>query len=179
MNFVRPEEIIKNLGLEPGMVAADFGAGSGHYSIEAAKIVRNSGKVYAIDVQKELLDKIKSLAEANNLSNIEIVWSDLEKNQGSRLADGMIDAVIISNILFQAEDKNAVVKEASRILKKGGKVMVVEWDKDSGSGKAGPPSDRRVSRNECENFFKNAGFNLQKEFPAGENHYGQIFIKSR
>lgn len=160
------------------MLVADFGAGSGHYSIEAAKIVRNSGKVYAIDVQKELLGKIKSLAGANDFSNIEIVWSDLEKEQGSRLADDSVDAVIISNILFQTEKKEIMVKEASRILKKGGKVMVIEWDKDSVSGKAGPSLDRRVSRNECENFFKNTGFNLQKEFPAGENHYGQIFIKS-
>ncbi len=176
--FVRPEEIIKNLRLEPGMAVADFGAGSGHYSIAAAKIVRNNGKVYAIDVQKELLGKIKSSAEINNLLNIEIVWSDLEKNQGSRLADDSVDAVIVSNILFQTEKKETMAKEALRILKKGGKVMVVEWDKDSVSGKAGPSLGRRVSRNECENFFKNAGFNLQKEFPAGENHYGQIFVKS-
>ncbi len=159
------------------MVVADFGAGSGHYSIAAAKTVRNTGKVYAIDVQKELLGKIKSSAEINDLSNIEIVWSDLEKNQGSRLADESIDAVIISNILFQAEEKGAVVKEALRILKKSGKIMVVEWDKDSGVVKAGPSLDKRVSRNECENIFKNAGFNLQKEFPAGENHYGQLYIK--
>lgn len=173
--FVRPEEVIKKIGIEPGMVVADFGAGSGHYSIAAAKIVRNTGKVYSVDIQKELLAAIKSAAALNNLSNVEIVWSDLEIPEGSRLADNSADAVIISNILFQVNDKEAVLKEASRILKNDGRIAVIEWGKKE--GKMGPPMEKRVSKEECLEIFKNAHFKLAKEFTAGENHYGLLFEK--
>lgn len=174
MAFVKPEEVIKKIGIEPGMVVADFGAGSGHYSIAAAKIVRNTGKVYSIDIQKDLLAAIKSAAVLNNLSNIEIVWSDLETPEGSRLADNSANAVIISNILFQV-NKEAILKEASRILKNDGKIAVIEWDKKN--GKMGPPAERRVSKEECLEIFRNAHFKLAKEFIAGENHYGLLFEK--
>lgn len=175
MPFVRPEEIIKKIGIEPGMVVADFGAGSGHYSIAAAKIVRNTGKVYSIDIQKELLAAIKSTAALNNLSNIEIVWSDLEAPEGSRLADKSSDTIIISNILFQVGDKETMLKEASRILKDNGRIAVIEWDKKV--GKVGPPAEKRVFKEECLEIFRNAHFKLTKEFIAGENHYGLLFEK--
>ncbi|MBU3925658.1 methyltransferase domain-containing protein [Patescibacteria group bacterium] len=175
MAFVRPEEVIKQIGIEPGMVVADFGAGSGHYSIAAAKIVRNTGKVYSVDIQKELLGAIKSTANLNNLSNVEIVWSDLESREGSRLADNSVNVIIISNILFQVENKEVLLKEAIRILKEDGKLAVIEWEKEK--SKMGPPLEKRISKNECQEIFKNIGFNLKKEFTAGENHYGLIFIK--
>lgn len=173
--FVRPEEVIKKIGIEPGMVVADFGAGSGHYSIAAAKIVRNTGKVYSIDIQKELLAAIKSTAALNNLSNIEIVWSDLEAPEGSRLADKSVDAIIISNILFQVGDKEALLYEAARVLKDSGRVAVIEWGKKE--GKMGPPMEKRVSKEECIEIFRNARFKPAKEFIAGENHYGLLFEK--
>ena len=175
MAFVRPEEVIKNIGLEPGMVVADFGAGSGHYSIAAARIVSKTGKVYSIDIQKELLNAIKSTAGISNLSNIEIIWSDLEIPEGSRLASGSADAVIISNVLFQAGNKEAVLKEALRIVKDDGKVAVIEWSAES--GKTGPPLENRISKSDCLDLFAKTGFNLAKEFMAGENHYGLLFKK--
>lgn len=173
--FVKPEEVIKNIGLEPGMVVADFGAGSGHYSIAAAKIVRKTGKVYSIDIQKELLNAIKSTAAINNLSNIEIIWSDLEIPEGSRLASGSVDVVIISNILFQVGNKEAVAKEAYRIAKDDGKTAVIEWSAES--GKTGPPLESRISKSDCLDLFAKNGFNPEKEFIAGENHYGLLFKK--
>ena len=58
--FIKPEEIIKNFEVRSGMTAADFGSGSGHYVLAIAKKMNNLGTVYAIDIQKNLLEKIKS-----------------------------------------------------------------------------------------------------------------------
>lgn len=167
MSFVKPEEIVKNIGLEQGMTVVDFGAGSGHYALAAAKLVGEKGRVYAIDIQKDLLAKIKSEAEKRGLSNLEIIWTDVEKLESTRLADNSVDEAIISNILFQLEDKGAIAREAMRILKKGGdaSVIVIEWN------------DGRFDKSVCEKIFKEAGFNKEKEFEAGDKHYGIIFHK--
>lgn len=175
--FVKPEEVIKNFSLEPGMVVADFGAGSGHYVIEAAKIVRNSGKVYAIDIQKELLSAIKSKAETNNLNNIEIIWSDLEASSGSRLKENSVNLVIVSNILFQAENKKVIIEEARRILKNDERLIVIEWLKEDGPIAMGPSNEQRIAKNDCISLVAGLGFKMEKDFNAGEHHYGLIFKK--
>ncbi len=192
MGFVRPEEVVKEFKLEPGMVVADFGSGSGHYTIACAEIVGSGGKVYAIDVQKDLLESVKNTADMNNLNNVEIIWGDLETSGGSRLADGSVDFVVVSNILFQAEDREAVAKETSRVLKKNGRVAVIEWAAkgeprqgresslmDIGVGKGfGPAPDKRISKEEAQTLFIQNGFKLKREIQPGENHYGLIFVKS-
>lgn len=175
MAFVRPEEVVKNFGLEPGMAVADFGCGSGHYTIAAANLIGKTGTVYAIDVQKELLQAVKSHAEINNLKNIEIIWADLEAPEGSHLASGSLDFVIISNILFQAENHGQIAKEAFRVLKSRGKTAAIEWEK--GPGKVGPVLEKRISKEEVQQIFLQEGFKIEREFQPGENHYGLMFMK--
>ena len=97
--FADPEKILKNFGIADTMIVADFGAGSGFYSIPAAKMAQN-GKVYAIEIQKDFLATLKDKAEKENIGNIEILWSDIEKTAGTRLNDSIADVVIFSNILF-------------------------------------------------------------------------------
>ena len=157
------------------MVVVDFGCGSGHYTIAAAKRVGEKGRVYAIDIQRDLLQAVKSTAELNNLKNIEIIWADLDLAQGSRLADNSVDFVIISNILFQSENRQQIAKEAFRILKDKGRVAVVEWAREN--EKTGPPMKNRITKEETQNIFLEQGFKLEKEFQPGENHYGIIFKK--
>ena len=87
--FIKPEEIIKNFEIRNGMVVVDFGSGSGHYVLAAAKKMNNSGLpagqagvVYAIDIQKNLLETIKSEAVKQHLSNVDIIWADIEGKEG-------------------------------------------------------------------------------------------------
>jgi ubiquinone/menaquinone biosynthesis C-methylase UbiE len=175
MSFVRPEEIVKRFGLASGMTVADFGCGSGHFSLAASKIVGDRGKIYSLDVQKNLLEALKSLAELEHIKNIEILWTNLEMGNGSKMADASVDFVIISNILFQADDKTALAKETKRILKDKGRVAVIEWNKDG--RKIGPASERRISQEEAQDIFIKEGFKKETDFEAGEGHYGIIFIK--
>ena len=172
--FLNPEEIIKSFNLNPAMVVADFGCGSGYYSLAAAKAVGHSGIVYAVDIQKNLLEAVKSAAEARHLNNIEIIWANIEGEKGCHLASGVADFVIVSNILFQAESKEKIAKEAFRILKDNGRAALIEWNS---LAKFGPKQGMALAKEEAQKIFIKEGFKLEREFLAGENHYGLMFKK--
>ena len=173
--FIKPEEIIKNFEIRQGIVVADFGSGSGHYVLAMAKKMNDTGIVYAIDIQKNLLEKIKSEAAKQHLSNVDIIWADIEGKEGTKLANGTLDFAIASNILFQINDKEALAREIFRTLKNGGQVAVIDWSASFGG--AGPVSKAVAPKTEAERIFIQEGFLEEREFPAGDNHYGIIFKK--
>jgi len=176
MAFTNPKENLAKLGLASGMTVADFGAGGGMQSLLAAKEV-GDGKVYAIDVQKGLLSKIQSDAQTQGITNIEIIWADLEKKDGSNLENNSVDAVIATNILFLVEDKKAFVSEIRRVLRPSGKALIVDWS-DSFGG-LGPQPEHVLLEGEAQRLFKNSGFVIENEFSsAGEHHYGFIVKKN-
>ncbi len=175
MSFTNPEQNINYLHLREGMQVADLGAGTGAYTIASAQRVDEFGKVYAVEVQKEFISKIKNMALQAGLENVEVIWGDIEELGGTKIADNMIDAVILSNVLFQVEDKDGLVAETKRILKSGGKVLVVDWQ-ESFSG-LGPQPENIVSKMEAKKIFGSAGLAFEKEFDAGDNHYGLIYVK--
>jgi len=128
--FVNPKFNIGALGLREGMRVADFGAGLGEYTKRASVKVGNTGKVYAIEVQKDLVKKLENEVQDLRLSNIDCIWGDIEVSGGTKIVEGSVDAVIVSNVLFQLSDKLGLIDEAKRILKKKGKLLLVDW-KDS------------------------------------------------
>jgi len=175
--FSDPVKNIAQSGILPGMEVADFGAGSGAHALAVAKALMSTGRVYAIDIQQDLLSKLKNTAVREGLHNVEVIWGDIEKPNGSKLRDNSMDFVLLSNILFQVENKKNIAEEAFRILKPSGRVIVVEWDEEKKI--FGPPLSHRVNRQEAENFFLKKGFIFEKEFNAGENHYGVIFKRNK
>ena len=179
--FLEPERIVQNFGLEKGDYVADFGVGHGFFTIAVARAVGNSGKVYALDVQKSVLEVVRAKARVNHLLNIETVWADLDEPGGSRIKDNFIDLVLVTNILFQAEKKDVVMQEAYRIVQPGGKMVAVEWDSPESIGttglKVGPPSELRLKKEQVKELAQQAGFRLDREFEAGSHHYGLLFKK--
>ncbi len=155
------------------MKVGDFGAGSGHYARAAAAIVGQNGKVYAIDVQEDVLKHLKLNSHAHHQSIIDTIWGDIEKPGGTHLRDASLDAVILANTFFQVENRFGLLKELQRVLKSAGKLMVVDW---AGSyGGMGPVPEKVVPENEAEAFFINGGFHKVKSLRAGPHHYGIIF----
>ena len=172
-HFSSPHENVLQLGLREGMKVADFGAGSGHYARAAAAIVGHSGKVYAIDVQEEVLKHLKLNSHEHHQRIIETIWGDIEKLGGTHLRDASLDAVILGNTLFQIDNRDGLLAEMKRVLKSGGKFMLIDW---AGSyGGMGPMPGRVVPEHEAEAFFINGGFHKVKSFRAGPHHYGVIF----
>ncbi|MBI4068271.1 class I SAM-dependent methyltransferase [Candidatus Kaiserbacteria bacterium] len=170
--FAHPRSNVAALGIKHGMRVADFGAGSGVYTLGVAEQLGGSGAVYAVDVQRDLLRRIHNEAVRLGYKNVEVIWADLEIPRASKLADSSIDLVLISNLLFQVPDKTPVLREARRIVKSVGRVAIIDW---SGSfGGMGPIKEDVVEREAALKLCQKTGLALEREFNAGAHHYGLI-----
>lgn len=168
--FLNPEKVLKNLKLKENMTAADFGSGSGGWVIPLAKKLEE-GKVYAIDILEEPLSALRLKIQTEKLNNIEIILADVES--GVDIFSGTCDLVLMTNLLFEVEDKKRVLEEAKRILRPGGKILVVDWKKETPLG----PKEGRVSAEEIKEIARELDLKLEREFEAGSYHYGLIFSK--
>ncbi len=168
--------ILKKAKVESQMKVADFGCGSsGYFSFPAAEIVGKTGKVYAVDILKTALENIKRRQKVNNLTNIIPLWSNLEIFNATRIESGSIDIVLLINTLYQSHHRVNILREAIRVLKKGGKIVVVDWKKVSLP--FGPPLKARVDSEALIAGAKKLGLKLEEEFFAGQYHFGLIFTK--
>lgn len=168
--FLSPSEVLKQLKLKKEMTAADFGSGSGGWVIPLARILEE-GKVYAVDILAEPLSALRAKAKLEKILNIETVLTDIEK--GTEIQGESLDLVLATNLLFQCGDKKSVLEEGKRVLKRGAKLLVVDWKKDSSLG----PKEGRVSADEVKKIAEEIGLKLEKEFDAGGYHYGLILLK--
>lgn len=204
-SFLEPARIVAGFGIRAGDHIADFGAGHGYFTLPLARAAGPNGKVYAVDVQDMALDAIRSKAAFEHLLNIEYVRADLDHSGGSGLKDKYIDFVLTANVLFQAENKGLLLREAWRILRDEGRLAVVEWDavpKSSGVERVapmglanneaatsaaghgsetarafGPAPEARIKKETARAAAVQAGFEYDREFAAGGHHYGLLFVK--
>lgn len=174
--FADPEHIVAQVDLQSGSHVADFGAGSGAFTLAAARAAGDRGRVYAVDVQKELLDRLKNAAREERLHNIEAIWGDVERLGGTHLKPGSVDAVIVANTLFQVEDREGLAAEAARILKSRGKLLLVDWSESFGG--MGPQPEHVVTERSARELFERRGFTFIKTVEAGAHHYGMMFKKA-
>ncbi|TSC53781.1 MAG: methylase involved in ubiquinone/menaquinone biosynthesi [Parcubacteria group bacterium LiPW_39] len=173
--FINPEKVLAQLGIKEGMKIADFGCGHGYFSIPVAKMVEPEGKVYAVDVLTEALEAVRSRSQLENVLNIETIRGNLEAAGGSKIADGAVDMVLLHNVLFQSQKKADIIKEAKRVLKSGGFFEITDWLSEKSA--IGPQEGWRISAEEAKRLVELEGFIFQKNFDAGEYHYGSVFTK--
>lgn len=172
MKFVNPSNTIIHLGLTHGMSVADVGAGAGAWTLAAAEQVGDDGKVVALEIRKELVSKIQALAEETGYNNVEVLWADVEREGGTKLKDNSMDALIVSNLLFQIQDKETFAGELGRILREKGKMLVVGWS-DSHGG-VGPANDDVVREEAAKELFSRHSFRHDEDVPAADHHYAFV-----
>ncbi len=172
--FSDPAKNIEQLELTRNLIVADLGAGTGFYSLAAARILKGGeGRVYCIEVQRELLKRVEDAATKEGLTNIDYIWGNIEKRGGTKIRDHSVDCAIASNVLFQVEDRKGFIEEIKRILKPGAKLLLIDWA-DSFGG-MGPASNQVIGSMLAESLFSSAGFVRVKSFNAGAHHYGILF----
>lgn len=181
--FLDPGKIMSEFDIQEGMSIADFGCGAGHFTILLGQRVGKDGKVYALDVQESPLESVSARAKAAGLENIETVRANLEVLGSSRLPDNSQDVVLLINILFQSTKKAEIINEATRVLKTGGRIIVIEWKRGVGGLPAqagfGPPDELRTEPSAMRALMPANLFSFQKDIDAGSFHYGMIFQKIR
>mgnify|MGYP001210649674 CR=1 FL=1 len=171
--FLNPEEIVNEFGLKNGMSVADFGCGHGYFAFPIAKRIQPDGQVIALDILESALDSIESRKKLEGLFNIVTKRCDLERGNGSGLKEESQDLVLVTNLLFQVDNEENIIKEAKRILKPGGTLIIIDWLENSNVG----PVGRRVPKEVAKNLAEKFGFSFEKEIKTGDYHYGLIFKK--
>jgi ubiquinone/menaquinone biosynthesis C-methylase UbiE len=175
VKFADPQSIVEKLEINSGMAVADFGCGAGFFSLPIAKKVGEEGKVYALDIIPAKLESVESQAKDLNLNNIITQRVNLESPEGSKLAADSLDWVIMKDILFQNKGKDKILKEAKRILKKGGQALIIEWNKEDTN--IGPEKELRIFKETLVDLSRKNGWTIDKEIEAGTFHYGLILKK--
>lgn len=178
---MNPDLIVNEFGLGEGMKVADFGSGAGYFTILAAQRVGEGGRVYALDIMETALESVRAKAKAAGVENVETIRANLEVLGSSSLADQSQDVVLLANILFQSEKKSDIIKEARRVLKEDGILVVVDWKKGAGlpgQGGFGPPDSFRTDETAMKSMTVGEGFSFENDFNAGQFHYGMKFRKT-
>lgn len=176
-----PGKIMSEFDIQEGMSIADFGCGTGYFTILLGQKVGKDGKVYALDVQEPPLDSVRAKAKAAGLENVEGIRANLEVLGSSRLPDNSQDMVLLANILFQSTKKAEIISEAARVLKVGGRLIIIDWKKGARGLPAqvgfGPPDELRTEQSDMRALAPENIFFFQKDIDAGSFHYGMIFQK--
>lgn len=115
-----PYKKIEKTEIKEGSIVLDYGCGPGSYSIAAAEVIGNKGKVYAADIHSLAIESVKKRALKKNLSNIETILTDCD----TKLEDVSIDVVLLLDIFHELSDPESILKELHRVLKEDGSLSV-------------------------------------------------------
>lgn len=150
----------------------DFGCGYGTFTIPIAKIV--GGRVYALDIEPEMIEITKRKATTNNLNNIETSTRDFMA-EGSGLKNESVDYAMLFNILHVHEPEK-LLRETCRILRPHGKLGIIHWNYDPTTPR-GPPMEIRPKPAQCIEWANNSGFNSPIKHELKPYHYGIVMEK--
>ncbi len=164
--FFDIRQLFEWFGINRGMTVADIGCGTGYCTIPLAARVGGEGTVFAIDISEEMLDEVRKKADRWKVENVVSFRSEESRIP---LAEKSIDFVFLSMVIHELEDRAQFFADVERILKKGGRIGIADWEKvDSPSG---PPLEERVSREELETFLRSRDFEIIRGEPLGKFHY--------
>jgi len=171
--FFDPNKVLELLGVNSTLEdVADFGCGYGTFTIPAARII--SGKIYAFDIEPEMIETVQRKAKAIALNNVKTILRDFVSN-GSGLKDASVDYVFLFNILH-IEKPESLLIESYRILKAGGRVGIIHWNYDASTPR-GPPMDMRPRPEQLKLWAELVGFIFEKMFDLKPYHYGLVLRK--
>lgn len=174
--FVNPDAVTAQLEGLAGKSVADFGCGSGFFSLAFAKAVGPEGRVFALDILPSSLEAVASRAKTLGLLNVIVKRVNLEREGGASLPSGDLDWVILKDVLFQNKDKLVMLQEAYRVLKPAGNLLVMEWnDRDFSFG---PEQSLRIPKPALHEMVLACGFSLVRDLDAGDFHYASVFQKA-
>ncbi len=173
--FLNPAKALERAGVHEGMRVADLGSGAGFFARAAGRAVGEGGVVWAVDVNRDLLSRIKNFAVAEGLHNVEVLHGDVEVNGGTNLPSESFDFVLATNLLFSVEHKGECLGEIRRILKKSGRALIIDWQ-DSFGG-LGPHPDHVLTMEAGQKLLEQHGFTLLGKIPAGAYHWGLVVRK--
>lgn len=171
---LQPESLLRRLGVRRGDTLADIGCGPGFFTIPAAEIVGEEGMVLAADIQGEMLSAVRSRAAERSLANVHVVkTSDKE----IPIPSASCDIVLMAFVLDEVEQRSSFLHRAARLLKPGGRLAVLEWEKEQQPD--GPPLADRISPEELLADASAAGLYLDEQRDLNDQQYLCVFTPTK
>ena len=136
----KPAAVIAKLRLKRTSLVADIGAGTGYFTVRIAKVV-SRGKVFAVDVEPDMVQHIGERAKKESLTNVVTV---LGRSDNPSLAEN-VDVAFLCDVAHHIEDRPAFFAKIAERLRPGGRIVVVDFSPDAPDGGPGPPKEMRVS----------------------------------
>ncbi len=168
--------ILNKIAIKEGQTIAELGCGHfGHFVFPVAKLIGKNGTLYAIDILPFVLDEIKRRAHTENFPQIKTIWSNLEIFKGTKIEASSVDTALMINILSQSEKKVEIIREAVRMLKTGGKLLIVDWKSDDLL--FGPKLEYRVKTEALKQAAPKLSLTIIEEFEVGTNYHAFILKK--
>ncbi len=161
----KPHDVVMALGLKPTDVVADIGAGTGYF---ARRFANHAGKVYAVDIDKELL----AITQKNAPANLTVV---LAAPDDPRLPVQSVDLIFFCDVLHHIENRAAYYPKLVKALKPGGRIVVIDFYKKDLP--IGPPPSMKLSEEEVIRELGDAGFTLSKRLDILPYQYYLFFEK--
>jgi len=165
------DAVLDAIGVGPGQVVADVGAGDGYFTLPLARRVGPRGTVYAVDPSIERLNRLHERAEEEGLDHIRIRALSAEE---LAVCAGCADLVFYGICLHDFSDQGAALRNAMTALKPGGRLANLDWKKEETMRNGellGPPVEIRFSEEEAAGMIHEAGFTIESIAPSGAYHY--------
>lgn len=173
----KPREVIEALKLKPGMAVADLGSGSGYFTRRFIEAVTETGKVYAVDVEPEMLKYAEeSVVHMHRSYTAEFI---LARPDNPKLPYESIDLLFVCNTYHHLEDRTKYFFNAKSSLKAGGRIAIIDFYPDERSGDLGFPKRHLVSQDTVIKELTDAGYTLDREHHFLPKQYFLEFILSR
>ena len=169
----QPQKVIAALKIQPGASVADLGSGGGYFTFRLAEAVGPSGKVYAVDIDRDMVDLIAERATKEERSNVEVI---LARPEDPSLPKAGVDLIFTSNTYHHIEDRVAYFANLRKYLRRNGRVAIIEFDRRGwleGLLRHYTPSE--FIKREMEQ----AGYTLQQEFDFLNRQSFLIFVPKR
>jgi len=167
--YQKPHEVLTALGLKPGEVIADIGAGSGYFSLRLAHHVGPQGHVYAVDISPDMLRHLNQRIRDAGLLNI----SSILALPNDPLLPQAVDRFLIVDVWHHIEDQTGYLALMKKQLKPGGQVVMIDFHKKDLP--VGPPAAMKIAREDLIAQMQGHGFTLAKEHTFLPYQYFLVF----
>jgi ubiquinone/menaquinone biosynthesis C-methylase UbiE len=161
-----PDSILASIGLNRGFTFVDVGCGYGFFTIPAAKIVGERGRVFALDSDEEAIGSLREKASMQNLRNIE---AKVGAAEDTVLCEACANIVFYGIVLHDFRDPSEVLTNAGKMLKHGGRLVDLDWKMQR--MEFGPPLNIRFSEEQAVGLIRQAGFRVELRKEIGEFFY--------
>ena len=169
-----PESILSMAGLKEGMCFIDSGCNDGFFTLPAARMVGRSGKVYAIDIDEEALDRLKTKLDNEGIQNTTIINKPSEKVM---IDTNIADLIFFGIVLHDFYDPSLVLNNSKQMLKDNGLIFDYDWQKIDTP--LGPPFSKRFSQEHVKELADQAGLTIVSSNTIGNEFYGIALSKPK